>query len=503
MAIRTRTSARCAAIALVFLTAVSGTCPAAEPSAPASPGEGYAFIGTVRPRAASEIESSTHGFGAETMGRDYTIYRNWRKYLGPLGAKKARIQSGWAKTEQVKGKYSWDWLDAIVPDMVAQGVEPWVCLCYGNPIYPGGGGTGLGGGLPSTPESKKAWEAFVAAFVERYRAHVDEWEIWNEPRGGGKAVPAYADLVVRTATLIRTLQPKAQILVAAGGSFDTGFVDALLKLLQEQGKLGLVDAVIYHPYSYNPDDVYGRVAQLRKIVAKYSETISIRQGENGAPSRRGTFGALSNYDWDEERQAKWALRRLLGDLGRDIPSSYFAICDMAYRVTTKGRDSDFRESEEKLKLKINYKGLLAINNDRTVHHAKQGYQAVQHLTALFDGSLTRIKDFSAQIGDDPVVSGHSVFGYRTADSQPVVTVWRSVAPPGKNAKVERSKLYVAGMSFKAPVWIDLRTGRVHAIDARLWAADAKGTTFAQLPVYDSPVVLAERDWLEKTKRLQP
>ena len=33
-------------------------------------------------------------------------------------------------------------LDDIILDMIDQSVEPWVCLCYGNPIYPGGGGTG-------------------------------------------------------------------------------------------------------------------------------------------------------------------------------------------------------------------------------------------------------------------------------------------------------------------------------------------------------------------------
>jgi hypothetical protein len=48
--------------------------------------------------------------------------------------KLARIQSGWAKTEQEKGKYDWAWLDEIIPDMVAQGVEPWVCICDVNTI---------------------------------------------------------------------------------------------------------------------------------------------------------------------------------------------------------------------------------------------------------------------------------------------------------------------------------------------------------------------------------
>ena len=195
------------ALAMFCLLATAAQATAAEPS------PGYTSCGKIKLRSANEIKSSNWAVGAETMGRDYTIYANWKKYLGPLGVKRARIQSGWAKTEQEKGKYDWAWLDEIIPDMIDQGVQPWVCLCYGNPIYSGGGGTGLGGGLPSTPEAKNAWEAFVDAFVERYGDQVVEWEVWNEPQGGVKGVPGYGDLVVRTAEVIRKRQPKAHIML--------------------------------------------------------------------------------------------------------------------------------------------------------------------------------------------------------------------------------------------------------------------------------------------------
>ena len=100
------------------------------------------------------------------MDRDFTVYKNWRQYLGPLGAKHARIQSGWAKTEKEKGVYDWVWLDEIVDDMVAQGVTPWVCICYGNSIYPEGGDTRLNG-WPRSGEALAAWDRYVAALVKR------------------------------------------------------------------------------------------------------------------------------------------------------------------------------------------------------------------------------------------------------------------------------------------------------------------------------------------------
>ena len=438
-------------------------------------GNGYHYLGQVRPRHASEISASNWSIGAETMDRDYTVYANWREHLGPLGAKKARIQSGWAKTEKSRGVYDWAWVDEIVLDMVAQGVEPWVCLCYGNPIYPGGGDTGLGGGLVSSEEALQAWERYVAAFVKRYAEHVDEWELWNEPRTGrGKGTIQYGRFVVRTAETIREIQPHAEILFAAGGSFDTQFATEVLEYLREVGKLGLVNTIIYHPYRYNPDEAYGAALKLRSIARSFLPHIDIRQGENGAPSRPGSFGAISNYAWTETRQAKWATRRLLGDLGRDIPSSYFAICDMRYPS------------------RVNYKGLLAINPDKTVHHRKLGYRAVQHITALFDETVKRETDFRAQVTGGAKASNYAVFGYRGAQGGAVVTLWRSSDTPGKNPELERVTLKTEGPTFTSPVWIDLLTGRVYEIDKALWSKTEGGTTFNALAVYDSAVVVAER-----------
>ena len=488
----------CTSLYLATAVRPGATCPAAEtvdsPEASqrgAAPAEGFTYLGKISPRHARDIKSSNWAVGAETMGREYTIYANWKKYLGPLGAKRARIQSGWAKTEQEKGKYDWAWLDEIIPDMIEQGVQPWVCLCYGNPIYPGGGGTGLGGGLPSTLEAKKAWEAFVDAFVERYGDRVREWEVWNEPKGGVKAVPGYADLVVRTAEVIRKRQPKAHIMVAAGGSFDVAFVDKLLGLLKEQGKLHLADQVVYHPYSYNPDSSYRRVAELRKVVASYSDKITIRQDENGAPSQPGSFGALAKHDWTEEYQAKWALRRLMGDLGRDIPSSYFAICDMVYLVTDSGRDSDLRQGKEEVRKKINFKGLLAANPDKTVDHAKVAYRAVQHITAIFDDTVKRIDGYDCQVsGGD--VKGYSTFGYRAADGGQIVTVWRHSDTPGKRPERELLTVTIAGGRFKQPVWVDMLSGEVHKIPDSAWQSQGSQVTFRNIPVYDHVVLIAEQ-----------
>lgn len=438
------------------------------------PGDGYEFLGTIQSRHARDIESSNWSIGAETMDRDYTVYKHWRAYLGPLGVKRARIQSGWAKTEKSRGEYDWEWTDEIIPDMAAQGVEPWVCLCYGNSIYPDGGGAGLGGKLPASEEALEAWEQYVAAFVERYRKYVDEYEIWNEPNLRRKDVAGqYARFLIRTAQVIRARQPDATIIGISCPGVNSTFTDRVLSYLEQQDKLNLLDEVTYHPYRFNPDAVYDEVARLRKTIRKYSDRIAIRQGENGAPSQRGSFGALSNHDWTERRQAKWALRRLLGDLGRDITSSYFAICDMHYPS------------------RKNYKGLLATNPDQTVHHAKLGYRAVQHVTAVFDDTVDRIEDYP------PEVSGTSdslsVFGYRAETGGQIVTLWRDSAGPGQNSQVDRITLTLPEGDFTDPVWVDMLSGEVYAIDEELWDEQNGSFSFRSVPVYDSVILIADRE----------
>lgn len=44
--------------------------------------------------------------GTEATDRDLSIYDNWRQCLAELGARKTRVQAGWADVEKSKGVYS-------------------------------------------------------------------------------------------------------------------------------------------------------------------------------------------------------------------------------------------------------------------------------------------------------------------------------------------------------------------------------------------------------------
>ena len=78
----------CGTSALLALQAPASAEQAAADAASAGfvPGKGHEIVGAVATRHAKEIAGSRWSVGAETMDRDFTVYANWKTYLGPLGA---------------------------------------------------------------------------------------------------------------------------------------------------------------------------------------------------------------------------------------------------------------------------------------------------------------------------------------------------------------------------------------------------------------------------------
>jgi hypothetical protein len=446
---------------------------AARSDGPGAPG--LKRIGAIRPRAASEITSSSWSIGGETLDRDFADYHKYKAHLGPLGAKAIRLQAGWAKCEKARGVYDFAWLDAIVDDARSRGVQPWLETSYGNTLYPGGGGTGLGGGIPRSPEALAAWSAWVKALVLHFRDRVHEWEIWNEPDLNDANTPtAFADFLVRTAKVIRQEQPDAVIL-AMGLAHRVEFAVAVLNDLKQRGELGLVDAVTVHSYPNNPDDL--RVPdQVRAWVEQNEPRIQVRQGETGAPSTAATFGALAGRDWTENTQAKWDLRRMLAHHGKGYPFNLFTLMELHY----PGR--------------MNTKGLLQANPDGTVARPKPAYRAAQNVFAIFDDTLVRTPVVRHEASGAPKIA---VQGYRhETTGAAVVAVWLSAAPPVESNATTSIDLAFPDLKFKEPVYVDLLTGDVFALEH-------EGATFKNVPIYDAPILIAERSALPLTTAPSP
>ena len=263
----------------------------------------------------------------ECLDRDLWDYVPALPRLKELGVRRARIQSGWAKTEREKGVYDFTWLDRIVDGIVAAGVEPWISLSYGNPLYaaPEEGEQSYTGQkmFPMRTETgTEAWRNYVVAIVRRYRDRVRIWEIWNEPDvsaflsvpKGGSWAAEYARLVRFTASVVRAEQPGARIAVCTAAGPGTGGPRAAELFAQEIGDSA--DIYSFHAYEPVPEQVLPTTrTAFYAAIRRHAPKVEFWRGEAGISSVKAGNGALM---WltghSEEMQARWMGRHLVRDL---------------------------------------------------------------------------------------------------------------------------------------------------------------------------------------------
>ena len=431
--------------------------------------------GVLETRAAKDIKDSPWSVGCETLDRDYADWDQYKNLLADLGAKHGRLFSGWAKTEQEKDVYDFSWLDPQVREMAAMGVKPWICISYGNPVW--GSDFRLGmkvKQVTDSPEAFAAWLRYVKALVTRYRDVVDEWEIWNEPFGQGRE---YAELFFRTAKLVRELQPTAKcICTAIAWSDDPAKNDyrMVLEKLKGENALDLGSFFVYHPYAQNPDDSYRTgegqytwqpAMPLRALVKNYSPSFDIMQGEVGCPAQLEFAHALCEVEWTEYSQAKWNLRRAIGDRVRNIPSNLFTFIDLQYTFMLQSF------------------GLVRSNTLKQPVYRRPSYFAMQNVYSFFDGDVHPVSVRTEQVNGKELTIAEF-----ERQSCPVFVVWFSGARPGDSLVYERADLSKVLEKVSNPVWTDLMSGRIGGLK-----------DLHAVPVWDSPVMIATSEQVPRKK----
>ncbi len=440
-----------------------------------SSGPELKHVGWLVTKHSKDIDSSPWSVGCETLDRDYADFEVYKDYVGELGVKHARLQSGWAKCEKEKGIYNFDWLDKSVYGLVEQGVAPWISLSYGNPIY--NSEINLGSRIFTDEETMTAWCNYVEAVVFHYKDVVKDWEIWNEPRHS-ESPEAYANLMIRTSEVIKKVQPHATIMGFTVHGFSPKsvlkFPQAVLEILKAKDKLDIVNYVTYHPYTYNPDECYPMVDELEELVQSYNPRLKLYQGESGAPSEYRETMALSKYPWTELSQAKWMLRRLLGDYIRDIPSSAFTIIDLKYPH------------------EINRKGIIHLNEDKSIDHPKIAYYGVKNVAGFFvnevksTGQLEYVSDTHRNL----TVAGVD------KNNKKALLLWFDDQIPDNKLQLDQIDLTVDNLNLINPVYVELISGKVYEIEKKNWNNTGKNVRFENLPIWDSPVMIADRSMVE-------
>ena len=240
-----------------------------------------------------------------------------------------------------------------------------------------------------------------------------------------------------------------------------------------------MDIFTYHGYSHNPDLSYPHIERLRQVVWSYNPKVVFMQGENGAPSmKKGTtVGAMTNEDWSELTQAKWDLRRMLGDNGRGIATNLFTISDIHYAAGDH-------------MVGINSKGLLKTNPDKTIERPKMAYKAAQNVFSLFDDqiALQKVK---------PTTNQAKVYAFLYQHKQNkgnLITIWSGEAKPAETYEPKLTTITVEG-NFKTPVFVDLITGKIYEIPKNQYKKAGKTMVFEGIPVPDYTVLIADKEVL--------
>ncbi|MBR3086736.1 MAG: beta-galactosidase [Kiritimatiellae bacterium] len=467
-----------------------------RPVSPLDPG--FPLLGRLRARGAREVGCSNWTIGCEVLDRDFANFWEYCEFVEPLGIQTVRLQAGWAKCEKVPGAFDFKWLDDIVDYLRAKGLDIILETSYGNPVHEGAGGWDLSGGIPSTDNGLAAWDRWIDALSKHFAGRVRVWAMWNEP-DNNRSVNTPGKVAAfnrRTALGIRKNIPDARLQGLSLGGNDPEYFEACLQALAATGDVDLFETYVYHGYELAPERSYPMVEAKKSILAKYSSKARLRQGENGCPSEMIDFFALWRNPWSEFSQAKWNMRRMLGDFAHGIESSVYTM-------------SDFSHNGAEIH-SPNNKGLIRANSNRETIAVKRAYYSVQNVAGVFDATVERDLSGRAACTDSTVsllpcvktlpdgrvsplfafwTHGHVA---RKDDWTQVTTADLVLDRPGDSFETRPIVFEWSGPPLRDPVWVDLLAGRVWSFPKENQLVHSAGVTFVGIPVYDSPCLLAER-----------
>lgn len=465
-------------------------------------------IGNVKSFHSLEVKNSSFSIGFEKLDRGLFDPEKAYDKIALLGVKWARIQSGWARTEKEKGVYDFSWLDSIVDNLLSRGIQPWMCLCYGNGLYDEEAAKVFGAaGCPpvKTPEQKKAWHDYIVAVGKHYSSRIQWYEVWNEPDGAGcwkhgVSGTEYGEFALATANALRESFPEAKVMINSCQHRMDWLNDVLAT-----GALEAMDAYSYHNYAPDELDSVYWFRGVRTVCKKRKPEIIFIQGETGTQSRPGGAGSLEGMPWTPLRQAKFLSRRLLTHMFEGVfINSYFSCVDMCEALNgTVGDKASYRD--------FGYFGVLSAVFDEEgfatgEYTPKPSFRALQVLASIFR------EDFTMQ--DLPVrkiPESRSPRLRREEDSWKEMITQGFTKPNGSSAFVYWNPCELITTSYEAtttwesyglsgtPRLIDLLTGDVYEIPESMIERKREGLlVFHNIPLRDFPLLLTFGDFAQIT-----
>ncbi len=461
-------------------------------------------VGKITSKKSININKSRIGLGFEKLDRDVFDPEKAYEYVAESGVKWVRLQSGWQRTERKKGIYDFMWLDKVVDKMISIGVEPWLCLCYGNELYSEQAKFVFGAvGVPpiNSAEEKIAWTNYVKATVEHFKGRIHYYEVWNEPDGiwcwkHGPNADELAEFTKSTAIACKQADPSCEV-IGLSLCCDLKFAECFIK----SDVLDYIDGITFHTYDIYDDYWTNTFNTIKRMIKEQGkENIKIIQGESGTQSRSDGAGALRGGAWTEIKQAKFLLRHLVTDLGNGVEfASYFSCMDMIEALNgTVGNLSSY--------LDYGYFGVLGADfneNGRAsgTYTPKLSYYALQNLCSVMaedyevsdlvvDGLV--LESIRMQ-GNDFDFSNAKDYCFKRSNGSYAVIYWVPHNILTETYEGTVSLKLDDSVKNKKILFTDLLSGKVYNLDNRITEDDG---ILKNIPITDSPLMLTFGDFFE-------
>ena len=168
------------------------------------------------------------------------------------------------------------------------------------------------------------------------------------------------------------------------------------------------------------------------------------------------------------------MRRMAGDRVRNIRTNIFTIIDLKYYNMLQSF------------------GLIRSNLLNQIVYKRPTYYGVQHMVSFFDHTVDPVGEL---VYRSNAYRKMTVAGFNKGDS-PIALVWFKDQVPGDELKYDLVSLTILDVNFKDPVYVEMISGKVYDIDKSNWKNNDKNVELKNLPVWDSPIMLAERSQIE-------
>ena len=425
--------------------------------------------------------------------------------VAALGVKWIRIQSGWQKTEKQEGVYDFSWLDKQVDELIAHGLIPWLCLCYGNSLYDDLAKEYYGAvGCPPIRDERtyNAWLKYVGETAKHFAGRIEYYEVWNEPEGGWTWRPKpnaheYADFCIQTAKAVKAVDSSAKVI---GGNHYQDSMDYFNKEFAD-GVLDYVDAVSYHSYNYDETLSVQRIKAVRALAKHYGKEPEIIQGETGSQSKSGGGGSLFQIRTNENMHTKYIIRHAVADILTGVKfTSIFSCVDMAENLDAKAGGPITT---------CGYFGVLGAEFDFTNgeligdYYEKPAYYALGNLCSLFDENVMpediaviftpkesiRINGRDCQTRD--LIYG----GISKSNGSKAFAYWNSTEMITCQSYEGTVTFELSGVCGEVRL-VDPMDGAIYELSDETMKTEGNGLySFKNLPVKDYPLILTFGDFI--------